>query len=164
VSEPPRAQGDRLAVVHGHSVPAGTTLDALRDDVLFLPRHGTNLETPAHLVDHAASVRGICDAGCGRVLALGSVGSLRADLPPRSLLCPDDFLAPGIAPSFYADVRGHTVPGFDPGWRELVADAWRERGELEFVDGGVYAQVRGPRFETPAEVGMLARDADVVSG
>ena len=30
------------------------------------------------------------------------------------------------------------------------------------VDGGVYWQTNGPRFETPAEVRMLAAHADVV--
>ena len=183
--EAPRASGTRLGVVHGHSLPAGTSLDAHVDDVvggggdargprsgatretreqppLFLPRHGIDLETPAHLVDHHANVRALCDAGCDRVLALGSVGSLRPDVAPGTLLCPDDFFAPGIAPSFYDDVRGHSIPGFDPDWRERVVSGWHGVGELELADGGVYAQMRGPRFESPAEVRMLASHADVV--
>jgi 5'-methylthioadenosine phosphorylase len=95
-------------------------------------------------------------------LALGSVGSLRADLEVGAFVCPDDFYAPETAPSFYDDPRGHSIPGFDLEWRKSILDAWREHGETGLVDGGVYAQTLGPRFETPAEVRALARVADVV--
>lgn len=162
MSEAPSVSGARLGVVHGHSLPAGTSLDALEADVMFLPRHGLDLETPAHLVDHHANMRALCEAGCDHVLALGSVGALRTEFSTGTLLCPEDFFAPGIAPSFFDDVRGHSIPGFDLDWRERVVSAWHELGELELTDGGVYAQMRGPRFETPAEVRMLASHADVV--
>ncbi len=43
---------------------------------------------------------------------------------------------------------------------------WSMRGSRStagpLLDGGVYAQTSGPRFETPAEVRALARDADLV--
>jgi 5'-methylthioadenosine phosphorylase len=175
----PRPTGDRLAVVYGYSLPEGAhpvegervSIDAggerpveaiVAGEVVGLPRHGFDRSVPAHLVDHPANVRALCELGCGRVLALGSAGSLRLDLEVGSLVCPDDFYAPEIAPSFYDDPRGHSVPGFDPDWRKAIMDTWSERTETGLVDGGVYAQTRGPRFETPAEVRALARLADVV--
>jgi len=175
----PRPTGDRLAVVYGYSLPEGAhpveggrvevdaggarpveAIDA--GEVVGLPRHGLDRAVPAHLVDHHANVRALCELGCGRVLALGSAGSLRLDLEVGSFVCPDDFYAPETAPTFYDDPRGHSVPGFDPGWRQSVLDAWRGASGMELVDGGVYAQTIGPRFETPAEVRALARVADVV--
>ena len=48
------------------------------------------------------------------------------------------------------------------GVRVTVLEAWREGSEIELIDGGVYAQTIGPRFETAAEVRALARVADVV--
>ncbi len=175
----PRPTGDRLAVVYGYSLPEGAhpvegervSIDAGGErpveaidagEVVGLPRHGFDRSVPAHLVDHRANVRALCELGCGRVLALGSAGSLRLDLEVGSFVCPDDFYAPETAPSFYDDPRGHSVPGFDPDWRKAILDAWSERTEADLVDGGVYAQTRGPRFETPAEVRALARVADVV--
>jgi 5'-methylthioadenosine phosphorylase len=175
----PRATGDRLAVIYGYSLPEGAhpvdgervkvevgverQVDAIDGgEVIGLPRHGFDRSIPAHLVDHRANVRTLCELGCGRVLALGSAGSLRPELAVGSLVCPDDFYAPETAPSFYDDPRGHSVPGFDTNWRSAALDAWRERTETELIDGGVYAQTLGPRFETPAEVRALARVADVV--
>ena len=161
---PPQISGSKLGVVYGHSLPQGTDLGALsaQGEAVFLARHEVDLSIPAHRVDHAANVRRLCEEGCDRVLALASVGSLRIDLTVGTLVCPSDFFAPGIAPTFFEDVRGHSVPGFDLGWRARVLSVWTEHGELELANGGVYAQVQGPRFETPAEVRMLARDADVV--
>jgi len=175
----PRPTGDRLAVTYGYSLPeAAHPVDGERvsvdaggprpveaidgGDIVGLPRHGFDRSVPAHLVDHRANVRALCELGCDRVLALGSAGSLRSDLEVGSFLCPDDFYAPETAPSFHDDPRGHSVPGFDPSWRRRLIEIWAERTETELLDGGVYAQTIGPRFETPAEVRALARVADVV--
>jgi 5'-methylthioadenosine phosphorylase len=175
----PRPSGDRLALIYGYSLPEGAhpvegerirveaggpqpveAIDA--GEVVALPRHGFDRSVPAHLVDHRANIRALCELGCGRVLALGSAGSLRADFEVGTFVCPNDFYAPEIAPSFYTDPRGHSIPGFDSDWRQVILDAWRDRSETGLVDGGVYAQTIGPRFETPAEVRALARVADVV--
>jgi 5'-methylthioinosine phosphorylase len=175
----PRPTGDRLAVIYGYSLPEGAhpvegerveveagggrpveAIDA--GQIVGLPRHGFDRSVPAHLVDHHANVRALCELGCDRVISLGSAGSLRPDLEVGTFVCPDDFYAPEIAPSFYADPRGHSVPGFDPDWRRMVLDAWRAGSATDLIDGGVYAQTIGPRFETPAEVRALARVADVV--
>lgn len=156
----PRPTGTKLAVVHGHSLPPGMTIEA--DGVVAFARHGLDHGVPAHLVDHHANIRALCELGCDRVIALASVGGLRTDLPAGTLVCPGDFLAPGVAPSFFEDSRGHSVPGFDPAWRRRLVDAWEAGALMPLRDGGVYAQVPGPRFETPAEVRLLARDADVV--
>ena len=175
----PSPTGDRLAVVYGYSLPEGAhpvegervSVDAGGErsveaidagEVVGLPRHGFDRSVPAHLVDHRANVRALCELRCGRVLALGSAGSLRLDLEVGSFVCPDDFYAPETAPSFYDDPRGHSVPGFDPDWRKTILDVWSEHTETDLVDGGVYAQTPGPRFETPAEVRALARVADVI--
>ncbi len=175
----PRPIGSRLAVIHGNSLPpeaeafdgpevevnAGgerpvRAIDA--GSIVLIQRHGPDRKIPAHLLDHHANVRAVCELGCDRVLGLGSSGSLRPDWGVGTLVCPDDFYAPGVTPSYYDDPRGHTVPGFDPDWRRVVVGAWGSLTETAAIDGGVYAQTRGPRFETPAEVTALARHADLV--
>jgi 5'-methylthioadenosine phosphorylase len=175
----PRPTGDRLAVIHGNSLPEGfepvegerlsvdgggaLPVEAVDGgDIVAIARHGFDRSIPAHLIDHRANIRAACELGCNRVLALGSAGSLDKDLKVGTLICPEDFYAPEIAPSFYRDPRGHTVPGFDGEWRRIVISAWTSLTKTELVDGGIYAQTIGPRFETPSEVRVLGEVADMV--
>ena len=128
-----------------------------------MQRHG-GVEGPyvlPHEIDHAANLRPLAEQGCDRVLAIGSVGSLSPELPVGALLCPDDFIALQLGPSVFADARAHSAPGFDPRWRNEVIEAWKAGGQ-EPRDGGIYWQTRGPRFETPAEIRLIAAHADVV--
>jgi 5'-methylthioadenosine phosphorylase len=175
----PRPIGKRLAVIHGNSLPpeaeafegpevevkAGgerpvQAIDA--GSIVLIQRHGPERMVPAHRVDHHANIRAVCELGCDRVLALGSSGSLRLEWGVGTVVCPDDFYAPDVTPSFYDGTEGHSVPGFDPEWRRIVVGAWESLTETPVIDGGVYAQARGPRFETPAEVRALAQHADLV--
>jgi 5'-methylthioadenosine phosphorylase len=157
----------RLAVILGSNAlgPGGEEIAAAAAEhgAAIVQRHGTVDATYVlpHEIDHAANLRPLAEQGCDRVLAIGSVGSLSPELPVGSLLCPDDFIALGIGPSIFADARAHSAPGFDPRWRGEVIEAWQGSGQAP-RDGGVYWQTRGPRFETPAEIRLIAAHADVV--
>jgi 5'-methylthioadenosine phosphorylase len=131
-------------------------------DFVVLLRHGRDGTVPAHLVDHHAHVRALCAVGCNRVLALGSGGGLRADLGPGTVIAPDDFVALTTYPTFHTTTAGYAMPGFDREWRRRVVAAWNAATGVPIVDGGVYAMVRGPRFETKAEIRVLATHADIV--
>ena len=97
------------------------------------------------------------------MVALSSVGGLRVEHEVGTVLAPDDFFALAQQPdSRFGDERGHSVPGFDPEWRTRVVAAWTAHAPRPPVDGGVYVQTTGPRFETPAEVRFLATLGDVV--
>jgi len=130
--------------------------------VFAVQRHGAERYVPAHLIDHAANLRLLADQGCDRLLAISSVGSLRPDLPVGSLLCPDDFIALHIGASSFDDHRGHRVPSFDAAWRTRVLSAWSESSTEPLIEAGVYWQAIGPRFETPAEIRLIAAHAHVI--
>ena len=115
-----------------------------------------------HAIEHAATLRPLVEQGCDRVLAIGSVGSLRPEeLGVGSLVCPDDFIALNLGDSIFDDARAHSAPGFARRWRAEVIAAWSEGGQAP-RDGGVYWQARGPRFETAAEIRLMAAHAHVV--
>jgi 5'-methylthioadenosine phosphorylase len=156
----------RLAVILGSNAlgPGGEEIAAAAAEhgAAIVQRHGVEgAYVLPHQIDHAANLRPLLEQGCDRVLAIGSVGSLRRELAVGSLLCPDDFLALGLGRSIFADARAHSAPGFDPRWRAEVLAAWTAGGQ-EPWDGGVYWQTPGPRFETPAEIRLIASHADVV--
>src|SRR5215218_3754903 len=157
----------RLAVILGSNAlgPGGDEIAAAAAEhgAAIVQRHGgpgAPFLLP-HEIDHAANLRPLAEQGCDRVLAIASVGSLRPNLPVGSLLCPDDFIALGAGPSVFTDARAHSAPGFDRRWRGEVLEAWGAGGEAP-RDGGVYWQAHGPRFETPAEIRLIAAHADVV--
>jgi len=167
----------RLAVAGGHSILGSVfASNADRVDVpvddgtvavldagpfVVLQRHGLDGYHAPHAIDHAANLRAVQALGCDRVVALNSVGGLRRDVGVGTVLVPDDFVALHLGLSQYDDGRGHRVPGFEPEWRSRVLDAWRTQ-QPDVRDGGVYWQTIGPRFETAAEIRVLAAHADVV--
>jgi 5'-methylthioadenosine phosphorylase len=168
----------RLAVIGGHGIlgtdfaiggtrldldtPYGsiTVLDA--GPYVALQRHGIDSFTSAPYLNHRAHVRALADLGCDRVLALASVGSLRRELGVGAFVCPDDFIALQLGISFSEGAAGHQSPGFDRAWRARVLERWAENTDIPLRDGGVYWQTIGPRFETEAEIRLLAAHADVV--
>jgi 5'-methylthioadenosine phosphorylase len=134
---------------------------AAGEAVLF-QRHGVEGYTLPHRIDHVANMRALAEAGCDRVLGIGSVGGLRPELGPGTFVCPDDFIGLGIGPSAFDDERAHRVPGFDRPWRAAIVAAWAAAARPPLVDGGVYWQTPGPRLETPAEIRLIAERAHVI--
>jgi 5'-methylthioadenosine phosphorylase len=131
-------------------------------EFVALQRHGLDRYRAPHAIDHRANLSALVEAGCDRVLAIGSCGSLRSELGVGTFVSPDDFIAPQLGLSVFDDARGHRVPGFDEPWRKRLSSAWADGATVALRDGGVYWQMPGPRFETPAEVRLLAVHADVV--
>ncbi|HEX8689105.1 MAG TPA: MTAP family purine nucleoside phosphorylase [Solirubrobacterales bacterium] len=155
-----------LAVILGSNAvgPGGGEIAAAAEanGALVLKRHGAETYTLPHRIDHAGNLRSLAEVGCDRVLAVGSVGSLRAELEVGALVCPDDFIALQTLVTTFDDARGHAMPGFDPGWRAEILAAWKASDAGSLGDGGVYWQTNGPRFETPAEIRLIAAHADLV--
>jgi 5'-methylthioadenosine phosphorylase len=168
----------RLAVVGGHGIlgtafaahasrvemdtPDGhvALLDAT--DWVVIQRHGLDEFVSAPYINHRAHLRALAELGCDHILGLASVGSLRRDLPVGTFVAPDDFIALHLGISFSRGDEGHQSPGFDPSWRRTVADRWAEHTDVPLHDGGVYWQAIGPRFETRAEIRLIAGYADLV--
>jgi 5'-methylthioadenosine phosphorylase len=168
----------KLALIGGHSIlgsepPAGFEPVEVRTAsgpvrlhcrgaVALLQRHGLDRYSIAARIDHGRNLAALAELGCDRILAFGSVGSLRPELTVGTFVCPDDFIALQLGLTLGDGGAGEQVPGFDSGWREVVFAAWRRHAEPELRDGGTYWQAIGPRFETPAEIRLIAAHADVI--
>ena len=124
-------------------------------EVAFLPRHGRDHQYDPTNVPYRANVHALKQVGVDRVVATNAVGSLREDLPPRTLVVPDQLFdrTRDRARSFFGDGVVVHVPMADPYCPDL---AGRLRGcadatDADVVDGGTYVCIEGPQFSTRAE-------------
>ena len=121
----------------------------------LLLRHQCNL--PPHRINYRACLSALALLGVDEIVAIGSTGSLKPEIVPGSIIIPTDYLSVTDIPSIYECSIEHVCPRLD-------ADLVRTLGDLipEARTGGIYAQTRGPRIETVAEVRALAKVADIV--
>jgi 5'-methylthioinosine phosphorylase len=138
-------------------------------EVVFLARHGYGHTIAPHEINYRANVWALNELHVQGVLALASVGGIRDDLSPGTLVVPDQiidythsrkatFFEGSGAPVTHVDF---TQP-YSAKLRSRLLQAAQRIGEA-VVDAAVYACTQGPRLETAAEIERLARDgADLV--
>lgn len=102
----------------------------------------------------ALTVRSAVRLGARRVLLSNAAGCLRTDWPVGSWMRIEDHVDLQGDAALFASERGSGSP-YDPQLGALVDRFAAEQG-LGW-QRGVYAGLRGPRYETPAEVRALAR-------
>lgn len=152
----------RTRPVESVSTPFGTADITRLHQAVVAFRHGRDGDTPAHRVRHAANLTALKNEGVRCVIGFQSVGSLRESIPPGSLLIPHDYISLVSVPTiFESNHDPHIVPGFDGPLRQSLIGLLRAH-EIAFFEQGVYWQTQGPRFETRAEIRLLAQFADCV--
>ncbi|RRR40033.1 S-methyl-5'-thioadenosine phosphorylase [Mycolicibacter terrae] len=118
-------------------------------EVAFLPRHGERHEYSAHTVPYRANMWALRTLGVRRILAPCAVGSLTPELPPGSVVVPDQLVdrTRGRADTYFDDGGVHVefADPYCPVLRTAVT------GLPDVVDGGTMVVIQGPRFSTRAE-------------
>ena len=146
-----------------------TVIHEVGGGVAFIARHGADHSIAPHRVNYRANIHALREAGCDRVLAVSSVGGIAPACQPGKLVVPDQLIDYTWGREMTFQGEGDPVRHFDftdpysPDWRGKVIGALNEL-EIEFVDGGTYAAVQGPRFETAAEIRRLAADGCHIVG
>ncbi|MEF8781270.1 MAG: S-methyl-5'-thioadenosine phosphorylase [Haloferacaceae archaeon] len=130
-------------------------------EVAFLPRHGPNHGKSPTDLPYRANMYALKLAGVTHVFASNAVGSLREELPPGTLVIPDDVYdrTKHRELSFYGDGIVVHQPFAEPYSPELVdhlTEAAREAVSNRDLDadvakGGTYVCIEGPQFSTRAE-------------
>jgi len=116
----------------------------------------------------AFGVRVLAELGARRVCLTNAAGGIRADLAPGDLMRIDDHLnltghSPLVGPN--DDAWGPRFPDLGAAYDPELAVALAQAASLSGVElkAGVYCQLLGPSYETPAEIRMLQRlGADAV--
>lgn len=131
------------------------------ENILFLPRHGIKKKRPPHMVNHKANLVALRDKGIERIIGMNSVGSLKREIPPPSILIPSDYINFIDVATYHDSEIVHVVPSLDENLRyDLISQA--KKMNLNVIEKGIYIQTRGPRLETRAEISMLKNFGDIV--
>lgn len=132
-----------------------------RGDFVLINRHGCQFPLPPHSINYRANVSALAQLGFQDVVSLNSVGSLKKDLPPGTLVSCSDYVCLQQGPQTFFDTE---LKGGAPGIAnnlipKLVAEL---APEFKIHPGKVYVQMRGPRFETKAEIRVVKEWGDVI--
>lgn len=127
--------------------------NVLNEDTIFVPRHGMNYSVPPTFINYRANVKAMKDLGVEYAYAINSVGSLREEVEPLTIVIATDFLD-------FTKKRDYTFfTGLDKGVKFIAMDEpySLEMNRLfeEKYDGklmtGVLVTTEGPKFETKIE-------------
>ncbi|MGE5590014.1 MAG: S-methyl-5'-thioadenosine phosphorylase [Bacillota bacterium] len=138
-------------------------------EIAFMARHGVQHSVPPHLVNYRANIWALRKLGVERILATAAVGSVNPQMKAGDFVIVNDFLdftKTRVYTFFEGGDQGVVHTDFtQPYCPKIRATLVRAAGELGIPahDGGVYACMEGPRFETPAEIRMVGKlGADLV--
>lgn len=139
----------------------GPVLCKVSRDFALINRHGYGFPLPPHSINHRANIRALADLGYRDVVSLNSVGSLKRELPPGTFVSCSDYVCLQQGPATYFD---RELKGGAPGIANNLMPSLIEKLAPEFVvhPDKVYVQMRGPRFETKAEIRVVRHWGDVV--
>lgn len=135
--------------------------------VAFLARHGHGHHLLPTEIPYRANVYAMKVLGVTCCYSVGAVGSLREELPPRSLVVPDQFIdrtRHRVDTFFGEGLVAHVslAEPFAPALRRVLLEAARAVGHPA-ADGGTYLCMEGPQFSTRAESLMYrAQGASII--
>ncbi|HEY3754577.1 MAG TPA: MTAP family purine nucleoside phosphorylase [Opitutaceae bacterium] len=132
-----------------------------RGDFALINRHGNAFPLPPHAINYRANIRALADLGFENVVSLNSVGSLKKELPPGTLVSCSDYvgLQQGPATFFDQELKGGAA-GIANNLMPLIVE--KLGADFNVQTGKVYVQMRGPRFETKAEIRIVQHWGDVI--
>ncbi len=138
-------------------------------EVVFLARHGYGHTIAPHEINYRANIWALKELAVDGVFAVASVGGIRAEFGPGTLVVPDQIIDYSHCHNSTFHEGDSPVTHIDFTWpysarlRKLLLDAAARCGE-RLHDGGVYACTQGPRLETAAEIERIARDGSDLVG
>lgn len=132
-----------------------------RGDHALINRHGYAFPLPPHSINYRANISALATLGFQDIVSLNSVGSLKRDLPPGTFVSCSDYVCFQQGPvTFFDDELKGGAPGIA---NNLIPRLVRELApEFTIQTDKVYVQMRGPRFETKAEIRVVKDWGDVI--
>jgi len=143
------------------ATPYGPVVYRAQGDHVIVNRHGDGFPLPPHAINYRANIRALADLGFQDIVSLNSVGSLKPELPPGTIVSCSDYVGLQQGPATFHDTE---LKGGAPAITNNLIPKLLAGLSPEFnIQGGkVYVQMRGPRFETKAEIAIIRHWGDVI--
>lgn len=132
-----------------------------KGNIYYINRHGLNKLLPPHKINHKANIKALELAGVKHIIAFNSVGSLKKDLKPGTIVIPDDYINFFSIQTFFDKKIVHITPGLSEKLRRIIINSAKKLN-LKVREKGVYFQTKGPRLETKAEIARIKQFAHIV--
>jgi 5'-methylthioadenosine phosphorylase len=147
--------------VRSIGTPYGKVTYKTRGEHALINRHGYEFPLPPHSINYRANIRALADLGYRDIVSLNSVGSLKPGLPPGTFVSCADYVGLQQGPATFYDTE---LKGGAPGIANNLIPLLVKRLAPEFTihTGKTYVQMRGPRFETKAEIRIVKDWGDVI--
>jgi 5'-methylthioadenosine phosphorylase len=164
--------GDRLAALGLPAMLVPTEYGTARGFLLeengrrafVVQRHSAGHKTPPHLINYRAMADAARRLGVRACFATAAVGCLRPDWLPGTLVVCRDFIDMTDRSVTMWDRKVRHVDFSNPmAARNHMLEAGKSLG-ISVEDGGVYAGLDGPRYETFAEVEWVRRSGGELVG
>jgi 5'-methylthioadenosine phosphorylase len=139
-------------------------------EVFFLPRHGLGHRLLPGEINYRANIFGFKVLGVERIISVSAVGSLKEDLPPGTIVLPDQYYdrtKNSSQHSFFGNGVvahvGFSEPACADLRKKIVSCVRRvlrkpgEKGRVKVREGGTYVNIEGPAFSTRAEALVYRR-------
>jgi 5'-methylthioadenosine phosphorylase len=136
--------------------------------VALILRHGEKHSIPPHKINHKANIRAFYDLGVKYIIATAACGIINSKFKLGDFILPDDFIDFTFQPTtFFGNFENeprHVFMGkpYSKRLRQKILFV-AKNNQIKIYNGGVYANMPGPRLETQAELKMLKKlGADMV--
>jgi 5''-deoxy-5''-methylthioadenosine phosphorylase len=135
-------------------------------EVAVLYRHGKPHKIPPHKINNRANIFALNQLGIERVISISAVGSLDPELPPGTVVIPDQFFdfTKGRIYTFYDGPKVVHISMADPFCPELSEIAYTEGKKMgiNIKKGSTYVCIEGPRFSTRAESRFFRQIGNII--
>lgn len=126
-----------------------------QSEVIFIARHGDKHILSPSDVPYRANIYALKMLGVTHVVSVSAVGSLKASLPPRTMVLPDQIIDRTVQRErtfFEQGIVAHVsiADPFCPHLSRSLVDTAASIG-VGFEFGGTYVCIEGPQFSTRAE-------------
>ncbi|MFT5453525.1 MAG: 5'-methylthioinosine phosphorylase [Enterobacterales bacterium] len=162
---------ENFAITHSTSVntPYGQPSSPLyygiigEQEVVFLPRRGSEAPMAPHRINYRANIWALRDAGVQTVLATAAVAGIAEQLVSGALVVPDQLIdyTYDRENTFFGDDSVVSRIDFSQPYCEVLREKiciHAKRLKLSLYHDMTYGITQGPRFETLAEIKRLKND------